>query len=228
MFLLETNRSKADTSRRSPTPYWNYEDIGIFVFILTLINLLIRVAVRLYVLRSSDLASSRLVIQVPLIVLLATNLYAILKFRYRRPVLGPLGWVLPARFYVALAILGGVTVGLSITYFMCLSGQVLPAISTKEFMVLGFLLGPILEETVFRGYLLPLLRCTLGPVLSVLATATLFAAFHSPRDLIHWIWFIATGVAYGSLRLSSATTTAAGLMHAACNFGLFFASKCIV
>jgi len=33
----------------------------------------------------------------------------------------------------------------------------MPTIPAKDFFVLGFLLGSVLEESVFRGYLLPVL-----------------------------------------------------------------------
>jgi len=35
--------------------------------------------------------------------------------------------------------------------------EVMPTIPTLDFLVLGLFLGPVLEESVFRGCLLPLL-----------------------------------------------------------------------
>ena len=201
--------------------YWSYEDLGAFLFILVVLNALIRLAVRLHFLNSSDLIAPRLAIQVLVIISLGGALYAILKFRYRRPVIAPLGWLLPSKIYIAISMLGGVIAALAITYFMHLQGQVMPTIAAKEFFVLGFLLGPILEETVFRGYLLPVLGRTLGITMSVMANAVLFAAFHAPPDITHWIWFTATGLSYGSLRVASRTTTAAAFMHAICYLTLF-------
>jgi membrane protease YdiL (CAAX protease family) len=65
----------------------------------------------------------------------------------------------------------------------------------------------------------------LGNTVSVLTTAVLFAAFHGPKDLAHWAWSTATGIAYGWLRLASKTTTASAFMHATCNLTLFLAAK---
>ena len=101
----------------------------------------------------------------------------------------------------------------------------MPTILAADFLILGLLLGPILEESVFRGCLLPVVARTFGSAFSVLATAVLFAAFHGPTDVIHWIWFSATGVAYGWLRLASQTTTAPAFMHATCNLTLFLAAR---
>jgi membrane protease YdiL (CAAX protease family) len=205
--------------------YWDYEDVGAFLFIVACVNALVRLAVRLHFLHSSDLAAPKVGIQALVIICLGGALYAILKFRYRRPVLAPLGWLVPTKFFTGISMLGGVAAALAITYFTHLQGHVMPTIAAKEFFVLGFLLGPILEETVLRGYLLPVLGRTLGIAMSVIATAVLFAALHKPTDIAHWIWFTATGLSYGSLRVASRTTTAAAFMHAICNLTLFVCAR---
>ncbi len=56
-----------------------------------------------------------------------------------------------------------------------------------ELLVLGFLLGPMLEESLFRGCLLPVLAQTTGNLAAVTLTALLFALFHKPADLAHWV-----------------------------------------
>jgi CAAX prenyl protease-like protein len=139
---------------------------------------------------------------------LTAALYVILKLHYRKPVVAPLGWLIPSRFYTVISILGGVAAALAITYLTRWRGHMMPAIAAKDFIILGLLLGPILEESVFRGCILPVLTRTLGSAISVGAIAVLFAAFHAPGDVTHWVWFTATGAAYGSLRLASQTTSA--------------------
>ena len=89
-----------------------------------------------------------------------------------------------------------------------------------ELLVLGFVLGPILEESFFRGCLLPLLAQTTGNASAVIFTALLFALFHQPADLAHWVSFTATGVAYGWIRVASRSTTAGALMHATYNLAV--------
>ena len=220
-----TNRRGVRTADRSPVLYWTYEDIGTFLFVIVSVNALARLAVRLHFLNSSDLVAPRLAVQALIISFLGFALYAILKLRYHRPVIGPLGWLVPSRIYIAISILGGVIAALAIAYLTYVQGRVMPAIPAKNFFVLGFLLGPVLEESVFRGYLLPVLARGLGRGVSVFATAVLFAAFHAPGDITHWLWFTATGAAYGSLRLASRTTTAPAILHITCNLILFFASR---
>ena len=206
-------------------PYWSYEDIGIYFFVLALLGAVLRIAVRIHWLGSSALVTPSLTLQTCVIVFLGLTLYLILKWRHRQPVVRPLGWILPDRSYTAIGLIGGVVAGISVGLVTHFRHEAIPSTSTIDFLVLGFFLGPILEESVFRGCLLPVLARTLGSTASVVATAVLFSAFHGPRDATHWVWFGATGLAYGWLRLASHTTTAAALMHATCNLTLFLAAK---
>jgi membrane protease YdiL (CAAX protease family) len=82
-------------------------------------------------------------------------------------------------------------------------------------------LGPILEESFFRGCLLPVLAVSTGAVPAVIITGVVFAVFHAPMDLAHWVTLTATGIAYGWMRVASRTTTAPALMHAAYNLTLW-------
>jgi membrane protease YdiL (CAAX protease family) len=157
-------------------PYWDYEDLGAFLFVLVFLGAVVRLAVRVHLLRPSELAHSSLVVQSLTIVLLTIALYTILKLRYHQPVMKPLGWRIPTRLYAALSIFSGLTAALFITGLIHLRHHVMPAIPAMDFFILGLLLGPILEESVFRGCLLPVVARTLGNIASVLALA-----FCSPR-----------------------------------------------
>ena len=87
--------------------------------------------------------------------------------------------------------------------------------------ILGISLGPILEESLFCGCLLPLLARTTGGIPAVILTAFLFSLFHQPADLAHWVSFTVTGLAYGWIRVVSGSTTAAALMHATYNLAIW-------
>jgi membrane protease YdiL (CAAX protease family) len=54
-----------------------------------------------------------------------------------------------------------------------------------ELQVVGLVLGPTIEESLFRGCLLPLLSQTTGSVAAVIITALLFALFHRPANMAH-------------------------------------------
>jgi membrane protease YdiL (CAAX protease family) len=219
--------SKPGSNSRRPVQeaYRTYEDIGAFLFVAVALDAVVHLAVRLHLLPWSQLLAPGAALEALITAFLTAALYVILKLHYRKPVVAPLGWLLPSRFYTAISILGGVAAALAIAYLTRWRGHVMPAIAAKDFFVLGLFLGPILEESVFRGCMLPVLTRTLGNAISVVAIAVLFAAFHAPGDLTHWIWFTTTGAAYGSLRLASGTTTAAAFMHATCNLTLFLSAK---
>ena len=205
--------------------YWSYEDVGVFFFVLVFMAAVVRLGVRMHFLHPSELVNPSFELQTFVIIFLSVALYLTLKWRHHRPVIAPLGWVAPNVFYTTLASLAGIASALAIASLAHLRHQVMPTIPATDFLILGLLLGPILEESVFRGCLLPVVARTVGGAFSVLATAVLFAAFHGPTDVMHWIWFSATGVAYGWLRLASQTTTVPAFMHATCNLTLFLAAR---
>lgn len=133
-------------------------------------------------------------------------LYLVLKLRHHRPVLRPLGWILPRTAYTVAALLLGISTASGVTLYLRLRNQNTPPIPVLELLVLGLVFGPILEESLFRGCLLPLLAQTMGNGAAVIITAFLFAFFHRPADLAHWASFTATGAAYGWLRVASRST----------------------
>jgi membrane protease YdiL (CAAX protease family) len=71
-----------------------------------------------------------------------------------------------------------------------------------------------------------LLAETIGSGIAVILTAILFALFHQPADVAHWVSFTAAGVAYGWIRVASRSTTAAALMHATYNLAVFLSVRC--
>lgn len=61
---------------------------------------------------------------------------------------------------------------------------------------------------------LPILARATSTITAVIISAVLFALFHVPTNLAHWLSFTATGIAYGWMRVTSRSTTAAAFMHA--------------
>ena len=108
-----------------------------------------------------------------------------------------------------------------VALYLRLRHQSAPPIAVTELILFGLLLGPVLEESFFRGCLLPLLTQTTGKGTGVILTAILFALFHQPSNLAHWVSFTATGLAYGSIRVATRSTMAAAVMHSTYNFVLF-------
>jgi len=106
--------------------------------------------------------------------------------------------------------------GSGVALYVRFRNQSTPHIGLME-LLLALLLGPILEESLFRGCLLPVLAQTTGSGIAVIVTSILFALFHQPANAAHWVSFTATGLAYGWIRVSSRSTAAAAVMHATYN-----------
>jgi len=206
-------------------PYWSYEDIGVFSLLLAALGPILHLFTRFHLLSRSELENPGLGLQFALIVSLILALYLVLKLRHRRPVLRPLGWVWPCTAYVIVAPLLGVLLAAGVSIYLRLRGQSTPTVPLVEIVILGLVLGPILEESFFRGCLLPVLAHTVGKSFAVVLTALLFALFHSPANLAHWASFTGTGVAYGWIRVTSRSTTAPALAHAAYNLALFLLAR---
>ena len=139
--------------------------------------------------------------------------------------LQPLGWVWPRTAHIVVALIAGILLASGVALYLRFRNQSTPPMGVVELLVLGFVLGPILEESFFRGCLLPLLAQTTGSGIAVILTAILFALFHQPADLAHWVSFTATGIAYGWIRVASRSTAAAAVMHATYNLAVFLSAR---
>jgi membrane protease YdiL (CAAX protease family) len=204
-----------------PPPFWGYEDIGAFLLLPVLLGLILRLLVRLHFLSRFAIINPSTGLQSAVVALLGAGLYFILRLRYRQPVLKPLGWVVPQMPYIVMALVAGPSFAVGIALYLRLRNQVSTTIPTSELLVLGLVLGPILEESLFRGCLLPVLAESTGTIPAVIITAVVFAIFHGPTNLEHCFAFTATGISYGWLRLASRSTIAPALMHAAYNLTVY-------
>jgi membrane protease YdiL (CAAX protease family) len=211
--------------RALPKPYWGYEDIGIFFIILVLLNPLLRLFVRFHLLHRADLANPGASLQLGLVAFLSIALYSVLKLRHQQPVLRPLGWVRPTLPYALVALLLGFSFASAVALYLRFHNQSTPQVAVVGLLLLGLALGPILEESLFRGCVLPVLAQSIGNIAAVMTTAILFALFHGPVNLAHWISFTVTGVAYGWLRVASRSTATAALMHATYNLALLLLAR---
>jgi membrane protease YdiL (CAAX protease family) len=160
-------------------------------------------------------------------------LWLILRMRYGRPFWTSLGWVTRWRrmwttlfvgpvLALAVAVIGVVlrTPTLDNPLQRLLNDRV-SLILVGTFAVT---LGPIAEELLFRGFLLPLLTRTFGVVWGVVICNLPFALLHGPQ--YSWSWqhvvllFIASTV-FCVTRIRTGSTAAAALVHAAYNLTFF-------
>ena len=145
--------------------------------------------------------------------------------------------------YVLPALLGGVALALTvgITGFLLktprieegLIQELLKNPVTRIMVVISAVtIGPICEELIFRGFVLPLLARTFGDVIGVTLTALPFALLHGPQ--YKWTWQLVllifmAGCAFGWTRLRTGSTATSAVMHSAYNsvffVTYFFAQK---
>jgi membrane protease YdiL (CAAX protease family) len=78
--------------------------------------------------------------------------------------------------------------------------------------------APLVEETVFRGFLLPGLAASwLGERGAILVTSVGWAILHVQYSPFYLMQIVALGIAFGWLRLRSGTSTLTLLMHGLVN-----------
>jgi membrane protease YdiL (CAAX protease family) len=91
-------------------------------------------------------------------------------------------------------------------------------------MGVGILLAPAVEETIFRGYLYPVLARTLGVEGGILATGFLFGLMHAPQLWGGWGQIgllILVGIVLTYARARTGTVLTSWLLHLGYNTFLF-------
>jgi len=88
------------------------------------------------------------------------------------------------------------------------------------FVVMGVLLAPVVEETIFRGYLYPVIARTLGVGAGIGITGVLFGLLHAVQLWGGW-WQITllvfVGVVLTSVRAATRTVVASYVVHVSYN-----------
>jgi uncharacterized protein len=91
-------------------------------------------------------------------------------------------------------------------------------------MSLGVLLAPVLEETIFRGYIYPVVARSFGVNASVLITGTLFGLLHASQLWGGWAQIgllVLVGIVFTYARARTHTVVASYLLHLSYNSFLF-------
>jgi membrane protease YdiL (CAAX protease family) len=199
----------------------SYADIGFFFVFVFFLAMMFRIGVHLHVLSQARLDSPTLPFQVTISLSLIGSLYAIIRLRHGRCVWTLLGWIWPSRIHLVAALLGGMGLGIGVDIIAHATTSTTHVIHFWNFIFLDAFLGPIIEESLFRGCLVPVVTRTTGPTIGIAATAVLFATLHPISTFVQWICFVATGTVFGWIRVRSGSTAASTLMHAIYNATLF-------
>jgi len=195
----------------------SYADTGFFFVFVFFLAMMFRIGVHLLVLSQTRLDNPTLAFQITISLSLIGSLYAIIRLRHGGGVWRLLGWIWPSRIHLVAALLGGIGLGIGVDIIAHATTSTTHVIHFWNLILLDALLGPIIEESFFRGCLLPVVARTTGPTIGIAATAALFATLHPISTLVQWLCFLVTGIAFGWIRVNSGSTAASTLMHAIYN-----------
>ncbi len=198
-----------------------YADIGYFFVSAFFLAIMFRIGVHLHVLNQTRLDNPTLPLQLAISLSLIGSLYAIIRLRHGRGVWMRLGWSWPARIHLVAVLVGGIGLGIGVDIVAHATTRTTHVIHLWNLILLDGLLGPLIEESLFRGCLLPVVARMTGPTIGVAATAVLFATLHPITTFVQWLCFLATGTVFGWIRVKSGSTAASTLMHAIYNATLF-------
>lgn len=217
-------------------PFWDYTDL--FLFAMSLLAGLGILLVGAPLLRVATLAPAwkLLVPQLILYALVLTPLAVIFRFRYDRPMWVSLGWKSTSLLVTLSSLLAGPLLAISVgiigvwlrTREIDLPFQ--PALGAPGTVVLlgivVVILGPVCEELVFRGFLMPLLIRSLGAAAGILLTGIVFGCMHGAE--YEWSWrhmllISLVGCVFGWAKYKTKSTAASAFMHSTFNLTQFAA-----
>lgn len=220
-------------------PFWNYQDLLLFAA-LSIPSLLFGFLLVLgFFLASGWRPEAKAALLLPAQFLGYAfwffALYMLLKMRYGRPFWQSLAWVMPPRDrHMWLSLFAGPLVALAIAVLgallrtpeidMPIREYLNDRLSIAMLFLFATTLGPLCEELAFRGFFLPLVMRSLGPVAGVFVAALPFALLHGPQygwSGRHVLLILLAGAAFGWTRYRTGSTAAAAVMHASYNLTFF-------
>jgi membrane protease YdiL (CAAX protease family) len=213
-------------------PFWSYEDLALFAGSVVPCLAVAAILVRAAPFPSEGIKT--IAFQSVFYALLLVTLYLLVAYRYQRPLWRSLGWTFPFRgawwhilagpaLAIGLAALGAI---LRAPESSTIQKLLTDRRSLAIVVLFGSLLGPAFEESVFRGFLLPLFVRSLGPWPGIVLTAIPFALLHGSQ--YEWAWQSIlivglAGVVFGLARYKTGSTAAAVIIHVGYNTTLFVA-----
>lgn len=213
-------------------PFWSWYDASLFLALLLPSIFAAALASRgLFALvpNKPGAAVMAMTFQFLIYIALFVSLWLVLRLRYDRPFWQSLGWKIPWPKAGATIVWGP-----ALAIFVAVMSVVLRAPQIKSpleellkergaILLVGLFavtLGPLAEEILFRGFLLPLLVRSFGVAAGVVLCGLPFALLHGPQ--YSWSWrhlllLLVASVAFSLTRLRTGSTAAATLVHATYN-----------
>ncbi len=225
---------------------WGWADLAAFVVLaiagFLLLSLLISTAlavsgvdIRRLQKSPHELILLSIVIQVLLDLGLLAYLAVQMRVRFRSPFWRTIGWhkLETGRFPRAAVYLGLVLAGLFLSIIVSLGSALFPPNKDLPievlfqdrntallFMLIAVFLAPLVEETIFRGYIYPVIGRSFGMVWSIVATGTLFGLLHAEQLWGGWgqiALLIFVGIVLTLSRAVSRTVVTGFVIHTSYN-----------
>jgi membrane protease YdiL (CAAX protease family) len=215
---------------RRDEAFWDYQDL--FVWFGLLVATFFFVAVSFSHAHNAYLA---LLVQAVLYGVGLGSIAAILRLRYDRPFWRSLARVGPRPLSALMSFMLGPFVWFSVAYLaLLIRAQPKPLPFEKDlsgpalailYGALVVLVGPLFEELVFRGFMMPLFIRSSGATAGILITAALFGALHifQYADWRTGLLLSGAGAAFGWRRYTTGSTIDSVLMHVGFNLTPFVA-----
>ncbi|MGE5648361.1 MAG: lysostaphin resistance A-like protein [Acidobacteriota bacterium] len=212
-----------------PYPFWGYRDVLILIGLAFVLLIFVGTMARLLSTSQRVSAAQALAVTFAFEGLWIAMLYGVIRGGYSRPFWRSLGWVRPKAGF-----LKSVGAGLLAAACTIALGSLMPRPNVKmpmeellrdrgSILLVGLFaitLGPLFEELAFRGFLMPLLMRTFGPVAGIALQAAPFAILHGAEYAWAWqqlILMFLAGAAFGWMRYKTGSTAASTYMHAGYN-----------
>jgi membrane protease YdiL (CAAX protease family) len=224
---------------------WGWREVALFVIVgLIAAGVVTRglaeVAVRFFGANSNEMFGTAITTSKSVVVLVSQSildagailfLYVMLLMRTSEPFWKSIGWreMRPGEGQIrhsALQFLaGGAVLALVITFMggFFNSKETLPIedllqarVSVVLFSMLGILVAPLVEETIFRGFLYPVIARRVGIVAGIAITGTLFGLMHAAQLWGGWGQIgllILVGVVLTWVRARTGTVAASYFVH---------------
>jgi hypothetical protein len=163
------------------------------------------------------------------------------RVRFEAPFWRTIGWrqlltgTIPRRIVYLSLILGGFSLSL-LVQLASAALQTKAKLPIQQYfqdprsalllMLMSILLAPLVEETIFRGYIYPVVARSFGIGASVVITGTLFGLLHAPQLWGGWgqiLLLIGVGIIFTAARAVSRTVVASYILHVSYNSFLFIA-----
>src|SRR5580704_2082297 len=247
--LTHSARPELPEDLRAP---WDWIDLLIFAFLAVggaiLVNVLLAIGFALFgvsleQLRNSATEMSFLAIlsQALLFLAMLGYLAAHMRLRFDAPFWRTIGWrpLRTGRMPPALAYGGLLLSGFLLSLMIQLMSAAFPSKTKLPMqalfqdrrtallvMLMSVLLAPVVEETIFRGYIYPVVARSFGVRTSIMATGTLFGLLHAPQLWGGWgqiVLLVIVGIIFTYVRAVTKTVVASYLLHVSYNSTLLLA-----